>query len=108
MFSTLCHNEKQRYPLAATLQNFNKAMGHLEIALAIEKPDIEMSFELTWNVVKDFLEEQGFVDVKSPRAALKKAFEIGVIDNGHYTPNRMVCEKSSRCHSRESGNPYHT
>lgn len=29
------------------------------------------------------MEEQGFVDVKSPRTALKKAFEIGIIENGH-------------------------
>ena len=29
------------------------------------------------------------------------------IGSRKYTPNRMVCEKSSRCHSRESGNPYH-
>ena len=42
-----------------------------------------MSFELAWNMVKDYLEEQGFVDIKSPRGTLKKAFEIGIIENGH-------------------------
>lgn len=78
---------KQRF------QNFSKALDYLEKALEIENPDIiqkagtiqffEMSFELSWNLVKDYLEEQGFVDVKSPRTALKKAFEIGIIENGH-------------------------
>jgi nucleotidyltransferase substrate binding protein (TIGR01987 family) len=78
---------KQRF------QNFSKALDYLETALEIENPDIiqkagtiqffEMSFELSWNLVKDYLEEQGFVDVKSPRTALKKAFEIGIIENGH-------------------------
>lgn len=29
------------------------------------------------------MEEQGFNDVKSARAALKKAFEIGMLENGH-------------------------
>lgn len=43
----------------------------------------EMSFELAWNVVKDYLEEQGFADIKSPRGALKKAFEMGMLENGH-------------------------
>lgn len=43
----------------------------------------EMSFELSWNMVKDYLEDQGFVDIKSPRAALKKAFETGMIEKGH-------------------------
>ena len=78
---------KQRF------QNFSKALDYLETALEIENPDIiqkagtiqffEMSIELSWNLVKDYLEEQGFVDVKSPRTALKKAFEIGIIENGH-------------------------
>jgi nucleotidyltransferase substrate binding protein (TIGR01987 family) len=79
---------KQRF------QNFSKALDYLETALEIENPDIiqkagtiqffEMSFELSWNLVKDYLEEQGFVDVKSPRTALKKAFEIGIIEDGHH------------------------
>jgi len=68
-------------------------MRLLENALQIPDPDIvqkagiiqffEMSFELAWNMVKDYLEEQGFVDVKSPRGALKKAFETGIIEDGH-------------------------
>ena len=75
------------------LQNFTKSMQYLENALQIPNPDIvqkagiiqffEMSFELAWNMVKDYLEEQGFVDVKSPKGALKKAFEMGIIENGH-------------------------
>jgi nucleotidyltransferase substrate binding protein (TIGR01987 family) len=78
---------KQRF------QNYEKALKHLEEALQIKNPDIiqkagiiqffEMSFELAWNTIKDFLEDQGFVDVKSPRNALKKAFETGMIADGH-------------------------
>jgi nucleotidyltransferase substrate binding protein (TIGR01987 family) len=73
--------------------NYKKSLGYLEQALQIVNPDIvqkagiiqffEMSFELAWNLIKDYLEEQGFVDVKSPRAALKKAFEMNIIENGH-------------------------
>ncbi|OFX63523.1 MAG: nucleotidyltransferase [Bacteroidetes bacterium GWB2_41_8] len=78
---------KQRF------QNFEKAIGHLEQALKIEYPDLlqkagiiqffEMSYELAWNTLKDYLEEQGFTDVKSPRSAIKKAFEVGLIEDGH-------------------------
>lgn len=78
---------KQRF------QNFEKVLGHLANALEIEQPDLlqkagiiqffEMSYELAWNTLKDYLEEQGFTDVKSPRNALKKAFEIGLIEDGH-------------------------
>jgi nucleotidyltransferase substrate binding protein (TIGR01987 family) len=78
---------KQRF------QNYTKALNYLEQALQISNPDIvqkagiikffEMSFELSWNLVKDYLEEQGFVDIKSPRGALKKAFEMNILENGH-------------------------
>lgn len=61
--------------------------------MEIKNPDIfqkagtiqffEMTFELAWNLVKDYLEDQGFSDVKSPRSALKKAFETGLIVDGH-------------------------
>lgn len=78
---------KQRF------QNFEKSLQYLEQALNIPEPDIiqkagliqffEMSFELAWNVLKDYLEEQGFVEIKSPRSALKKSFETGLIPDGH-------------------------
>jgi nucleotidyltransferase substrate binding protein (TIGR01987 family) len=74
-------------------QNFNKALASLELALAIEQPDIvqragmiqffEMAFELAWKMLKDYLEAQGFSDLNSPRAVLKKAFEAGLITEGH-------------------------
>jgi nucleotidyltransferase substrate binding protein (TIGR01987 family) len=73
--------------------NFEKALHHLENALQIENPDIvqkagiiqffEMSYELAWNTIKNYMEEQGFTEVNSPRTAIKKAFETGLIVNGH-------------------------
>jgi nucleotidyltransferase substrate binding protein (TIGR01987 family) len=43
----------------------------------------EMSFELSWNMVKDYLSEQGFTDIKSPRDSIKKAFETDLIRDGN-------------------------
>jgi nucleotidyltransferase substrate binding protein (TIGR01987 family) len=73
-------------------QNFERAISHLGDALQLKDPDMlqkagiiqffEMSYELAWNTLKDYLEGQGFNDVKSPRNAFKKAFEIGLIENG--------------------------
>ena len=78
---------KQRF------QNLEKSLGFLEQAISIEDPDIiqkagliqffEISFELTWNVMKEYLEEQGFQDIRSPRDTIKKAFETELITNGH-------------------------
>jgi len=85
---------KQRF------QNFKRALKHLKDALQIKNSDIiqkagiiqffEMSYELGWNTVKDFLEDQGFIDVKSPRTALKKAFEIGLISDRHICMNLSI------------------
>jgi len=75
------------------LSNYAKAMSYLEEAMQIPNPDVvqragliqffEMSFELAWKLLKDYLEYQGFVEVKSPRNAIKKAFEVGLLENGH-------------------------
>jgi nucleotidyltransferase substrate binding protein (TIGR01987 family) len=85
---------KQRF------SNFTKVIYHLEQALEIKDPDFvqkagiiqffEMSYDLAWNMLKDYLEEQGFDDVKSPRTALKKAYEIGILENGHFWMNLLV------------------
>lgn len=73
-------------------QNFEKNLNHLNEALGVKSPDIlqragmiqffEMSFELSWNVMKDYLESLGFTDVRSPRDSIKKAFETGLVSNG--------------------------
>lgn len=42
----------------------------------------EMTFELSWKVLKDYLEAEGFM-VKSPRETLKKAFQHELIEDGH-------------------------
>ncbi len=73
--------------------NFEKALQHLEAALEVEDPDIiqkagtiqffEMTFELSWKVLKDYLEAQGFSGIKSPRDAIKRGFETELIQDGH-------------------------
>ena len=40
----------------------------------------EMTFELSWKLIKDYLEIQGFL-VKSPREAINKAFQMGYIND---------------------------
>ncbi len=41
----------------------------------------EMAFELSWKVLKDFLEYNGYI-VKSPREAIKLSFQLELINNG--------------------------
>lgn len=76
---------KQRF------QNYGKAFARLESALAIANPNeteragiiqfFELTFELAWKTLKDYLDAEGFT-VKSPREAVKQAFQIGAISLG--------------------------
>jgi nucleotidyltransferase substrate binding protein (TIGR01987 family) len=42
----------------------------------------EISFELSWKVIKDYLDAHG-VQVRSPREALKTAFQMGLLEDGY-------------------------
>jgi nucleotidyltransferase substrate binding protein (TIGR01987 family) len=85
---------KQRF------SNFNKSLSLLESALKIEQPDVvqkagivqffEMCCELSWKVMKDYLEDQGFTEIGTPRNAIKKSFEIGIIEDGHAWMDLLV------------------
>ena len=42
----------------------------------------EVTQELSWKVMKDFLEEQGRTDLFGSKNAVKEAFNVGLISNG--------------------------
>ncbi len=76
---------KQRF------QNFEKSYLLLKRTLDIKKPSeaerggliqfYEMTFELAWKLLRDYLYEQGF-SVNSPREAIKQAYQSEIIENG--------------------------
>lgn len=78
---------KQRF------QYFEKATDKLKEGGEISNPDdfqkagliqiFEISFELAWKIMKDYLEAEGFLEIKSPRDAIKQAFNIELIVQGH-------------------------
>jgi nucleotidyltransferase substrate binding protein (TIGR01987 family) len=71
---------------------FEKAYNLLQDAIRIEKPSVteragliqffEMTFELGWKLLKDYEEAEGFV-VKSPRDAIKQAFQAEFVSQGY-------------------------
>jgi len=77
---------KQRF------QNFTRAFTLLQQAISIDTPSeveragliqfFEMSFELAWKLLKDYLEAEGF-NITSPRDALKQAFQAHLLEDGH-------------------------
>jgi len=80
---------KQRF------QNYKKALLTLKnaVELAAERnltdlekqgtiQGFEFTFELAWNVMKDYLEEQGITGIIGSKNAIRHAFNKGLIDDG--------------------------
>jgi nucleotidyltransferase substrate binding protein (TIGR01987 family) len=80
---------KQRF------QNYKKALATLrnavELAAARKLTDLEkqgmiqgfeFTFEMAWNVMKDYLEEQGITGIIGSKGAVRYAFANGLIENG--------------------------
>lgn len=84
--------EKKDIRWQQRFNQFNKAFALLQSAIAIKKPSVveragliqffEMAFELSWKLLKDYQQEQGF-NITSPREAIKHAFQSQLISNGH-------------------------
>ena len=78
--------------------NFEKAFLLLDRTVEIESPTeaeisglihfYEVSFELAWKTLKDYLESLGF-SPKSPRETLKTAYQAEIINDGHLWLNAL-------------------
>ena len=72
--------------------NYQKAL--VQLTKFIEKGELseleeqgiikafEYTYELAWNVIKDYYEEQGEVSIQGSRDALRLAFQRGLITDG--------------------------
>ncbi|MBV1788444.1 nucleotidyltransferase substrate binding protein [Marinobacterium sp. D7] len=74
------------------LQNWNRALAQLgkfmerESLNELEEQGLIQSFEynheLAWKTQKDFLENQGYTDLFGSKNVARKAFEVGLVDDG--------------------------
>lgn len=86
------HSDKTDIRWKQRFIHFQRSFQLLENTMAIQHPSeaeragliqfFEISFELSWKVLKDYLEEEGFT-ISSPRDAIKQAFQINIINDGH-------------------------
>lgn len=80
---------KQRF------ENFSNAFRQLKLARNLKKERdftelelqgviqaFEITQELSWKVLKDFLEEQGVSDLFGSKNVVREAFNVGLISNG--------------------------
>lgn len=77
---------RQRFENFERSYQLLKRYSNEKIETELERAGIiqffEVTFELGWKVLKDYLESQGFI-VKSPREAIKQAYQIELINDGH-------------------------
>lgn len=75
--------------------NYKRAVGQLQSAVELsqqrqlsnlEKQGVIQAFEFThelaWNVLKDFLQDQGTQNIKGSKDATREAFKVELITNG--------------------------
>ena len=88
--TTMTETKNNRWELRFI--NFEKAFKLLEKSIQIEEPSeteragiiqfFEMTFELSWKLLKAYLEAEGY-SIKSPRQAFKQAVQSEIIADGH-------------------------
>lgn len=85
-------SEKKELRWRQRFENFHKSYTLLDqyiqkpIETELERAGIvqffETTFELSWKLMKDYLEAQGTI-ARSPREAIKLSFQCGLIDDGY-------------------------
>jgi len=63
----------------------------------------EFTFELAWKTLKDYLTEEGFSDAKSPRSAIKVAFNNDFILGGQVWID-MLADRNLMSHAYDEDN----
>ena len=72
--------------------NFEKAFGSFKEAVEVKNPSdlekegtiqrFEFTHELAWQVMKDFLQHEGYQNIVGSRSAIKEAFNKDLLANG--------------------------
>ena len=96
---------KQRF------QNYQKALvtikNAVELAATRELTDLEkqgmiqgfeFTFEMAWNVMKDYLEEQGITGIIGSKGAVRHAFNKDLIEDGQVWMD-MIKDRNLTAHS---------
>jgi nucleotidyltransferase substrate binding protein (TIGR01987 family) len=91
--------------------NYQKALAQLDAAVALSHSrslsdlerqglvkGFEFTFELAWNMLKDYLEEQGFTDFHGSKNTIRIAFREGLLENGETWMN-MVRSRNESSHT---------
>lgn len=126
-FSYLCEkirnmSENQDIRWVQRLSNYDKAVDRLQNAARIvstekqfsgEVDDLlkeglvqrfEYTQELAWKVMKDYEEYQGYTDVQGSRDAIRKALQMGIVEDSAWMSTISSRNLTSHCYDEEEFN----
>jgi nucleotidyltransferase substrate binding protein (TIGR01987 family) len=94
--------------------SYGRALAALERAVAVAEEralneleeqgliqGFEFTHELSWNLLKDYLESKGFVDIHGSRDSTRTAFREGYIENGEIWMD-MIESRNKSSHTYNS------
>jgi nucleotidyltransferase substrate binding protein (TIGR01987 family) len=106
-----CGNMDEDVRWKQRFQNYKKALSTVksavELAASRELSDLEkqgliqgfeFTFELAWNVMKDYLEDQGIGGIIGSKGAVRHAFDNGLIQDGQLWMD-MIKDRNLASHS---------
>lgn len=67
--------------MCRTLKRYRREPEDEVVRIALVQT-FEFTFELAWNTMKDFLENEGFVRIGSSKQVIRTAFQAGIITEG--------------------------
>ncbi len=95
------------------LANYEKALSQLQ--KFVDKGELseleeqglvksfEYTYELAWNTIKDFLEYQGETEIYGSRDTIRKAFSLGLIEDGEGWMDMLASRnKTSHTYNEET------
>jgi nucleotidyltransferase substrate binding protein (TIGR01987 family) len=107
------HDDKKDIRWIQRFANFQKAFSQLtkfidkgELSELEEQGLIkafEYTFELAWTTLKDFLEYRGQSDIYGSRDAIRKAFQLNLIEDGENWMDMLLSRnRTSHTYNRET------
>lgn len=105
--------EKKDVRWVQRLVNFQKALDQLTKFIdqgqlsELEEQGLikafEYTFELAWTTMKDFLEYRGQTDIFGSRDAIRKSFQLNLIDDGETWMDMLISRnRTSHTYNRET------
>jgi nucleotidyltransferase substrate binding protein (TIGR01987 family) len=109
----LATGEKKDVRWVQRLVNFQKALDQLTKFIdqgqlsELEEQGLikafEYTFELAWTTMKDFLEYRGQTDIFGSRDAIRKSFQLNLIDDGETWMDMLISRnRTSHTYNRET------